>query len=76
MNQEYLYLCDILITDIYINENLWDDALNTALKALNNIDNVVFQKYTSRFWTGLFIFSFINAIIKRLPLRVYEAQRS
>ncbi|NLM32205.1 MAG: hypothetical protein GX204_05650 [Acholeplasmataceae bacterium] len=44
MNQEYLYLCDILITDIYINENLWDDALNTALKALNNIDNVVFQK--------------------------------
>jgi len=44
MNQEYLYLCDILIIDIYINENLLDDALNTALKSLNNIDNVVFQK--------------------------------
>ena len=44
MNQEYLYLCDILIIDIYINENLWDDALNTAVKALGNLDNVVFQK--------------------------------
>ncbi|MDD4077573.1 MAG: PAS domain-containing protein [Bacilli bacterium] len=44
MNQEYLYLCDILIIDIYINENLLDDALNAALKSLTNIDNVVFQK--------------------------------
>lgn len=44
MNQEYLYLCDILIIDIYINENLFDDALNICIKNINNIDSIVFKK--------------------------------
>jgi len=44
MNQEYLYLADILIIDLYINEGLYDDALTIAQKLVNSIDNVVFQK--------------------------------
>ena len=44
INLEYDLLCDILIIDIYINENLLDEALNTAMKSLNNIDEIVFKK--------------------------------
>ena len=64
MNQEYLYLCDILIIDIYINENLWDDALNTAVKALEISTTSSFRRYTSHFWTGSSIFSSTSAITK------------
>lgn len=57
MNQEYLYLCDILIIDIYINEALFDDALNIANKAINTIDSVVFQKiYVSLLERFIYIF--------------------
>lgn len=44
MNNEYLYLSDILIIDLYINEGLFDDALVIANKMINNIDNIIFQK--------------------------------
>lgn len=44
MNQEYYYLCDSLIVDIYINEKLYDDALNICIKHINNIDSIVFKK--------------------------------
>ncbi|MGD9604590.1 MAG: hypothetical protein AB7V00_00360 [Bacilli bacterium] len=44
LNQEYQYLCDILIIDIYIDNHLFDDALSLALKTFNIIDSVVFQK--------------------------------
>lgn len=57
MNQEYLYLCDILIIDIYINEGLYDDALNIAFKNIDNIDNIVFQKiYVSLIERIIYIF--------------------
>ena len=57
MNQEYLYLADILIIDLYINEGLYDDALNIANKLFNNIDNVVFQKiYISLLERYIYIF--------------------
>lgn len=57
MNQEYLYLCEILIIDLYINEDLYDDALNIANKAINAIDSVVFQKiYVSLLERFIYIF--------------------
>ena len=57
MNQEYLYLCDILIIDLYINENLLDDALNITLKNINNIDSIVFKKlYVSFLEHAIYIF--------------------
>jgi len=57
MNQEYLYLCDMLIIDIYINENLFDDALAIALKCLNKIDNITFQRiYVSLLERVIYIF--------------------
>ncbi|MGD9887259.1 MAG: tol-pal system YbgF family protein, partial [Bacilli bacterium] len=43
-NQEYQYLCDILIIDMYIDNQLFDDALNLAIKTFNLIDRVIFQK--------------------------------
>ncbi|MDD4001063.1 MAG: PAS domain-containing protein, partial [Bacilli bacterium] len=57
MNQEYLYLCDILIIDIYINENLFDDALNITIKNINNIDSIIFKKiYISFLDRAIYIF--------------------
>lgn len=57
MNQEYLYLSDILIIDLYINEGLYDDALKVANKIFNQIDNVVFQKiYVSLLERFIYIF--------------------
>ncbi len=57
MNQEYLYLSDILIIDIYINENLYDDALNIAIKNINNIDSIIFKKiYISFLERAIYIF--------------------
>lgn len=44
MNQEYYYLCDSLIVDIYINEKLYDDALRICIKHINTIDSIVFKK--------------------------------
>lgn len=44
MNQEYYYLCDSLIVDIYINEKLYDDALKICIKHINSIDSIVFKK--------------------------------
>jgi hypothetical protein len=63
MNQEYLYLSDILIIDLYINENLFDDALTIALKGINSIDNVVFQKiYVSFLERVIYIFIQKNSL--------------
>ncbi|NLD26978.1 MAG: hypothetical protein GX661_06425, partial [Acholeplasmataceae bacterium] len=57
MNQEYLYLCDIMIVDLYINENLLDDALNITLKNINGIDSIVFKKlYVSFLERAIYIF--------------------
>ena len=57
MNQEYLYLADILIIDLYINEGLYDDALEIANKAIHSIDNVVFSKiYVSFIERLIYIF--------------------
>ncbi|MDD3107202.1 MAG: hypothetical protein PHP65_05340, partial [Bacilli bacterium] len=43
LNQEYQYLCDVLIIDIYIDNHLFDDALAIAMKSLHIIDTVVFK---------------------------------
>src|SRR5690554_4809220 len=57
MNQEYLYLSDILIIDLYINEGLYDDALTIANKVIHSIDNVVFQRiYVSLLERFIYIF--------------------
>ena len=52
MNQEYYYLCDSLIVDIYINEKLYDDALKICIKHINSIDSIVFKRFIFLFGTG------------------------
>ncbi len=43
-NQEYMYLCNILISDIYIEHGNFEEALNIILKDIRNVDKSVFQK--------------------------------
>ncbi len=43
MKQEFTYLADVLLIDLYINENLLDDALNVATKAISTIDTLTFK---------------------------------
>lgn len=42
-NHEYFYLSNILIIDIYIEEKLYDEALQIALKDINNVDSNIFK---------------------------------
>lgn len=42
-NHEYFYLSNILIIDIYIEEKLYDEALQLALKDINNVDSNIFK---------------------------------
>ncbi|MDD3123583.1 MAG: hypothetical protein PHC62_08755 [Candidatus Izemoplasmatales bacterium] len=56
-NFEYLYLSTLLMIDIYINENLLDDALMIASKSFTDIDKVVFSKiYVSVLERLIYIF--------------------
>lgn len=42
-NHEYFYLANIIIIDIYIEENMYDEALQLALKDINNVDSNIFK---------------------------------
>lgn len=42
-NYEYFYLANILIIDIYINSNLYTDALNIAYKNFDDLDKTMYS---------------------------------
>ena len=42
-NLEYFYLANILIMDIYINEKLYNDALNIARRNFIDLDKVLYN---------------------------------
>ncbi len=44
-NYEYFYLTNLLIIDIYINANLYTDALNIAYKNFDDLDKSFIYKY-------------------------------
>ena len=42
-NQEYIYKCNLLISDIYIDHDNKEEALNILLKDIKAIDQVIFK---------------------------------
>ncbi|HQA20139.1 MAG TPA: PAS domain-containing protein, partial [Bacilli bacterium] len=42
-NQEFYYLSNLLIIDIYIEEKMYDEALKLAIEDLNKIDSSIFK---------------------------------
>ncbi len=56
-NNEYFYLANILIMDIYINEKLYSDALNVAKRNFNDLDKVLYKNiYYSLLERYIYIF--------------------
>lgn len=42
-NNEYFYLCNLLIVDIYIDNNEYDEAINILNKDISNFDSITFK---------------------------------
>lgn len=56
-NYEYFYLTNLLIMDIYINENLLNDALNISYKNFDDLDPTLYKKiYVSLLERQIYIF--------------------
>ena len=72
-NNEYYYKCIILISDIYIEHQNLDEALNLLMKEIKNLDKTVFLSIYYDFLDRL-IYLYINKRNYNVALR-YIAQK-
>ena len=58
-NTEYLFKCTLLISDVYIEHQNFDEALSLLLKEMKNLDKIVFKTIYIDFLERL-IYLYIN----------------